>query len=482
MRPPKRQREFAEDRPRDQQSTHPQMCDDRFAGDVLGRIHDVTGFVQAWSLTRPRLYLLRSWPAVTCLGIVVMIVISAMLVPKNRLVPRYKKAAQAALRNNETGPAETMLRKVLAIDPEDHESRYGLALIAFEKSDRERAFELMRKLALETQYGPAHFWLASQLGELSKRRSLNQRERTLLGFHLRQASIHDPHNQEANFLMGHYSYKSGQYGDAVRFFGRAVVDYPESRLMWHDALRALSKIDDAEKVILDAEKFFRVQASRRPTDVKNRLLWAQTLTMRDDRSGATKILEEGVVLQPSNVDYRRALTAIYLEGSDHLLARSQHGEGISRLRRAAMLSPESEQVHERLYRNAISLGVPRTAARAILEELQSIFRPSAELHRTLARIALADEDMREASVNFRRASKLDPDDFRSANNLAWTLARLDPPQLDEALQIAEMAAELTAGLNEDHLAVINTHQDIVNRMSGQSLDVIAQGSNKSVVR
>ena len=93
MRPPKRHQEFAEDRSRDQQSTHPQMYDDRITGHVLGQVHDVTGFVQAWSLTRPRLYLLRSWPAMTCLGIVVMIMLSAVLVPKNRLVPRYKKAA-----------------------------------------------------------------------------------------------------------------------------------------------------------------------------------------------------------------------------------------------------------------------------------------------------------------------------------------------------------------------------------------------------
>ena len=482
MRPLKPKRQYAEDRVLEQQCPHTTMHDDQFTGHVLGGVHDVTGFVQAWSWTRPRLYLLRSWPAMMCLAVVIMIVASAMLVPQSRLIPRYKHAAETALRNNETDKAETMLRKVLAIDPNDHESRYSLALIAFEKNERERACELMRKLALETQYGPAHFWLASQLAERSKQKSLTQPERTLLGFHLRQASIHDPHNQEANFLMGHFSFESGRYSEAVQFFRRSVNDHPESRLMWHDALKALKKTDDAEKVIRDAEKFFRLQAARRPTDVKNRLLWAQTLTMRGDTVGATRILEEGVVLQPAEVDYRRALTAIYLQDSDRLLAQDLHRDGISLLRQAAMLSPESEQVHERLYRAAVSSGVTRAAARAILEELQSNVRPSAELHRTLARIALADNDMKEASIHFRRAFKLDPNDFRSANNLAWTLARLDPPQLDEALLIAEKAAELTKGLNEDHLAVINTQQDIVNRMSGQSQDTIAHGTSASVVR
>lgn len=454
--------------------------DDQFTSNVLSRIEDLSGFFQAWRWTRPRLYLLRSAPALACLGALAALLLSALMVPQSRLVPRYKHAANVALRDNDTDHAETMFRKVLAITPDDQESRYGLALIAYEKKDEHRAFRLMRKLALETQFGPAHFWLASQMVDKSKVTSLNPQEQTLLGFYLRQAAIHDAQNQEANFLMAHYAYNTHVYPDAIRHFRKSLIKHPEARLLLHDAYEKQGMSKQAEETIQEAESFYQKQAARKPTDVKNRLLWAQAVSMRGDVVSAMKILEEGVVLQPTEANYRRALTALYLKRSDTLMAQSSQQGGMTFLRQAVMVTPESPEGMERLLQQAIGSGHSRNSARRILQEMNTKLRPSGILNKTLARVALHDKDITTASQHFRRALKLDPTDYQTANNLAWTLARLNPPQLDEALLIAKQAAQLSKG-HESHIAVLDTHQDIVNRMTSRSKSMIAHGRDTSVM-
>lgn len=454
--------------------------DDQFTSSLLGRFEDLSGFFHAWNWTRPRLYLLRSAPALACIVVLAALALSALMVPQSRLVPRYKHAANTALRKNDTELAETMYRKVLAIAPADHESQYGLALIAFEKDDQNRAFRLMRKLALETQFGPAHFWLASNMVDKSKQAPLTRPEQTLLGFHLRQASIHDAQNQDASFLMAHYSYDSGVYAEAIRHFQRSFTKHPEARLLLHDAYQKQGMLEQATETIQHAEEFYQQQAARRPTDVKNRLLWAQTVSMRGDNAAAMNILEEGVVLQPGEVDYRRALTSLYLKRSDQLMAQSSQQTGMRFLHQAIMVSPESEQALERLLKQAVGTGHTRNSARSILREIDSKLRPTAIFNQTLARMALADDDMATASLHFRRALKLDPTNYRTANNLAWTLARQEPPQLEEALLIAGQAAELSSE-DEDYAAVMDTQQDIVNRMTGRSRSMIARGQKKPAI-
>ena len=467
--------EFARDR---QQRVA--VYDDQFTGNLLGRVENIVGFFQAWRWTRPRLYLLRSAPALACLGVLFALVISALMVPQSRLIPRYKYAANSALQKNDTDHAETMFRKVLAIAPDDLDSRYGLALIAYERKDKGRAFRLMRNLASETQFGPAHYWLASQMVEKSKLKPLTTQEQTLLGFHLRQAAIHDSSNQDAHFLMAHFSYDTHLYSDAVRHFQKSLPKHAEARLMLHDAYQKQGMIQQAQDSILEAEKFYRQRAAKEPTDVKNRLLWAQCVSMRDDVGAAMKILEEGVVLQPKEVDYRKALTTLYLRRSDQLMAQSSQPGGMSYLRQAVMVTPESPEALERLLKHAIGKGHSRNSARRILHEMNTTLRPSGILNQTLARIALHENDMLMASQHFRRAWKLDPTDFQTANNLAWTLARLDPPQLDEALLIAKQAAKLSKG-DESHMAVLDTHQDIVNRLTSRSTSMIAHGTDASVM-
>ena len=91
--------------------------------------------------------------------------------------------------------------------------------------------------------------------------------------------------------------------------------------------------------------------------------------------------------------------------------------------------------------------------------------------RTLGTLALADGSLEAADQYLRRAYEQDSTDYRTANNLA----RLDPTRLDEALELVDSAVELVPDDPEMTFAVLETREDILNRIRSPADPAEADG-------
>jgi cytochrome c-type biogenesis protein CcmH/NrfG len=226
-----------------------------------------------------------------------------------RVLDRYRFKAREAVETEDRLTARVLVPKLKELNPSHPETLYVVARFAELQGDSVTALAAMHKLAPPNRDGfaAAHYWMARHL--LSQRNSLEGSLCNVVIHHLEQACESQYHRRDAHLHLAKILVGQGRYQEAVEHFEAVVPARPEFGLplsVVHDALgesfRARAERDRAKEC-------FREQLEADQTNIRSRILLAQTLALGGNGSEAIEVLERGLAIADDE-NLRRAFVEI----------------------------------------------------------------------------------------------------------------------------------------------------------------------------
>jgi Flp pilus assembly protein TadD len=143
--------------------------------------------------------------------------------------------------------------------------------------------------------------------------------------------------------------------------------------------------------------------------------------------------------------FAESLVQLYVNSFDRLHKSSEMdlGELVRLLERAVKYGPKDTRVANRLAILAAKEGDEARRAQSLLKEVLARGIAPAVVHQILGTLASNRGENETAIFHLEQAYRLKPNMLVVLNNLAWTLAKNAPPQLDRALKLANAAVELS---------------------------------------
>jgi len=397
-------------------------------------------FIHDWWYSRPLRSLLRALPALSVMaGMAALIGLGASS-NKPRLIQRYKSASSAAIEREDFQTAEICLRKLAVLEPDNSQHRFTQGLIAERKEDFPEARRIMHRLASadKTGYAPAHFWQAVRL--------LEEKEKTpeslqLAHTHLLRTVDADPAHVKAHALLGQSYMSQRQPERAAAHLARVARVIPAVRVPLARVYVMLGQKNNAREQAGAARRHFADVVARNRENVSARLEWTKSELFLEEFASAEQILKEGRELDPANEALRNALAQVYSVWSDHL-PRTESVRRFELLAAACQLVPNEPTVLQQLGSLAGQENPNWKSVRALLRAALTDEKAAGVAHLILGTTASAERDYEQALMHLEEAFRRNPKSSATANNLAWVLANIAPPQLDRAIELANVAVEL----------------------------------------
>jgi tetratricopeptide (TPR) repeat protein len=397
-------------------------------------------FVNDWWWSRPWKRLLYCAPILGVAGLALVVSVWYLFTPTPRISYRYATVANRAIASGDYKTAELYTRKLIALEPANPEYRYSRAQLAAAAKDTDRAWAYMKELAPDDRagYAKAHLWQAAQM--LSGQRERTKEELALARRHLERAVDGLPENIDARGLLVQLYVADQQYEKAALHLAVVAEERPAARL---GLARIHAFLGDKELARKEAEAVsvhFAKLLHQNPDDIEARVRLAETYTFLEDYRRAVELLENG--LKRKNDDrYRQLLSQVYVIWSDHLPPEAV-SERLEYVQRAMDYNPAEYEVLKRMAQFAAKDSPHSQQMRQQLHEVLASGKAQATVHMILGTIGIQDGDLDKALFHLEQAHAQNGQIPAVVNNLAYLLARVDPPQLDRALQLADAAVEL----------------------------------------
>jgi tetratricopeptide (TPR) repeat protein len=445
---------------------------------VLRVVPRLFWLIGRWWHGRSFRLLLQGLPALL-FGIAALAVITlSLLTPAQELQACYQDHAENAFKTRDYKEALACYERLAILRGDEPEVLYKLAETAEEAGQRERAVVMMSQLApVDKQgYARAHFWQAHN-ALLAGKGSIQAQQLAVTHFQRALEGGFDDANAVHARLGDLYAQK-GQLEPAELHYIKAAQTKPyvRLRLMRVFALRGNKERARAEAQI--AANLFSTWAGADLYNHAARLHWAEAVTFLEDFPRALTILNEGWTGTGDAV-YPRALGQAYAFWFDfvsrspspdpalrlallerglqndpknvgllnRLLQITNLGEGrlISPVTSAGTLALAGSPAGPGAWLAASARLAQRTGdaehARQVLRRLLAQGQATAQAHFALGVDAWAHGRVKEARLHWERANQLAPHSPVIANNLAWLLYQLDPPDLPRALLLMNLAIE-----------------------------------------
>lgn len=360
----------------------------------------------------------------------------------NSLADDYRDAALRAFRDDDFKPAKLYFERLIELGGETPTAKYDLAITLSRLGSAERSEAIMNSLApLDgTGFARAHVWLARRL-LVPDEQSLSRDRLDLAYAHLMRAKPMLRNAPEIDWMLAQYFVAKGQGEAAIPHLAQASQQMPELCFELSLLYASLDQGEDARKAAYRADTHYRNQVLSDPYNHDARLRWASIRVNLQDFAAATRILTEGLALQPDG-PYQRALASTFVARYDHDVR--QQGDnpalGLELLRIALKHDPNSREALERL----IAIGDEASRASIEPEFLETLLASgyaNAFTHFVLGCRAWDANQVETALWHLERAYHLDEQLAPVANNLAWILTNSPVPDLDRALQIINSVIE-----------------------------------------
>lgn len=298
--------------------------------------------------------------------------------------------------------AGTLYRRVLAADPHALEALHGLALIAIDLGQPDRALPLLGK-CLEVE--PKNGLYLTSLGLTLLRKGDNSRAASLL---LDAANLM-PSLPEPRLYLARALGNLGRWGQAADVLSASAEVFPANAEIW-------AAKGHAERVLLrhaQAEESLRraLRLSPNDADILNNL--AVVLRAQERVEEAIGFYQQALAQAPD-----RALIHANLGNALTHLGRGPLGE--THLRRAVQLEPGNTEARTNLAAYLTAQERPADAIphfRAVLEKAPG----NVDAWTNLGVALLDTGDTAEAERCYRRAIALAPKNSEAHYNLAWIL-------------------------------------------------------------
>lgn len=436
-------------------------------------VHTIGRFLRKWIVSRPFPLLLWGLPAVAVLLAVGILVLTACRVSSSDLIVRYRESAREAIDRGDMKAAALWLEKTTQLNSNDPMHKFGLAVTIDQDGHRDRARQIMRRIAPAATegYPDAHFWLAQDL--IQQAIPISSETAKTIEHHLRQSLRSEQFKCEAHALLGHLLLDRRDLRQAVSHFQVAVKEIPEHHLLLAELYDRLGQPERTARSARLAAEHYSQLVEAEPDVWEHRLRWSRAELLRQDQSKAVAILEQGIDKAADPEPLREALVAACLDWLGDVAKRQPHnlGKQLDVLNIAFRHHPENAEVLGLIANLAIREQDGADNERAV--QLGNALKLSLATGSApaLVHLILGTRDIQygradSAMMHLELAHEANPTMPLVVNSLAWALAHEQPPNLGHALQLIDMAGQLSdypelRGTRAVVLAAVGRRQDAI---------------------
>lgn len=390
--------------------------------------------VQTWWNSNQFWNLLKGFPAIV--AIVVSGIIFASVHSEHASGRIYLQEARSALRQHDYERAEIFYDRAAELEFERPDIVFEIAQLAYLTEDHNRAEMLFTSIApIESRgYPDAHLYRAKQI--LVEATDFDQL--AIAETHLIHATSGD-NLPEAEAILGKLYLQTIEYEKAVRHLERACETNPEYSLALARACALAGDQAEAEQHGQVAIRYFEMLSGAEPTNLKLRFNWAEACSFLLRFEEAVKILQRGISLGNDETQVRRAIGQVYLAWFDHLEQQSPIDltQQFKVMAEGLKANPGEVNFLQRAMTIIRRSGSEAKNTKTLMEEMIVSGDGAALGHLVLGTMAIEQEEPQLAIKHLEQAIKLDAGMGFAANNLAWTLAHQETPQLERALKLAD---------------------------------------------
>lgn len=409
-------------------------------------------FVGLWFISRSPRLLLLGLPAMILFTAIPVMAISGRTATSRLDVRRtYETAAARAALAEDHDAAALWFRKLLTLNPNDQEVKFHLALAVDAQGDTARANALFDQLTPldKAGYPAAHFYRAGQIVDQEEPPTPDDYRRAV--WHLTQVLNQNPNDLQAKTLLANVQVMRGETAAAAEILEELVVAHPEVHLTVSGLYKKLGRDDTAEHHAHQARDRFRDLWDREPENVNHLLRLAEAHALSLQFREAETLLFEHLNKKLDVEATATALVKLAMLEVDLELEKDAPDWAlvVSLLERSLASGYLHGYVFER-----IALVVGRHSgekADQLREQLEAALadgRAPAVCHLLLGTLLGQNDQKADAIRHLEAARRVYPENPVVLNNLAYYLMESDPPQLEDALVHANLAAKLAPNTPE----------------------------------
>lgn len=381
-------------------------------------------------------YFLQGLPAVCTAIAVGIFALNVRMTPATAALNPYRIQAGEALQQKNYERARICFERLTQLDPTNSEYRFGLVQTLAALNQRDQLEAILEQLAPGDKqgYAKAHLVRARLILGSGKAtpETLIQAER-----HLIRTLQGEPDMIDAHVMLAVLYQQTGRGEKAEQHLKAASKVLPEYNLALARLYESRGRKDEALRLAKESANYFSTQSRANVDNHTARIGWAHALTLLDNYKEAFDILEQGLTMT-LNPLYRREMAALLVLWSDKEAAANKPGSQLILLDRALQLDPNVQGVPDRLLKLSNTKD-PADAekARAMMRSMLAQGKSPDLIHMVQGLDAWQRGKTEEARQELEQAYKLNPNAVVVANNLAWTLAHSDPPNLPRALEVID---------------------------------------------
>lgn len=415
-------------------------------------------FCKEYVETRKWWCLAKSVPVFLATILFAVVIIRNQTLEAETLVENYRDSAEKAIEAEDYEAAILLLRKLHKLQPEKQVHRYNMAICWEKLENQPRTAALMHSIAPVDQLGypQAHFWVAEKLRRSNSSPNINRSRLKAMEHHYRHA-MNDKTLRDRS--LGHLTQIYVDYAkldrslnlpedaeknakEAIRLYASIQNRGETYWLMFNSLYKFAGRTEQAktaaEKAIVDLKQ--RIQ--QQPQNTRLYFFFTQAAVELNDYPSALKMLEQGM-MQAEKADRKR-----FLEGLALLHCRwfdsipeSQTKYRLELINEAMRFGPDLPKVQTRLAQLVANANEDPNIIRVLENAILEGHAP-AIVHLTFADKAVEEQDYAKAIEHYELVITHQPQSVIAMNNLAMTLTKLQPPQLERAEEVINKAVSL----------------------------------------
>ncbi|QDS86560.1 Tetratricopeptide repeat protein [Rosistilla ulvae] len=385
------------------------------------------------------------------------------------LQQRYLQSLSRAVEEDQTEVAERYANKLTTLGvAERPEVQWIRTVIDLRQGRLETAQAMLAKLAPHDAVGypQAHLFIAQQL---ARQNGPDKQAATLLKHHLMAASSISAQQEWTAETLAKIYLAENDLKSATDQLETIAPEKPETWLVIAKIKQQQGDEAGQREAFQAATAALTKQITDQPDDTARRLLLAQA-TLKSEGFRATEaILLAGLKRNSEAAELRDALATLYVQHSDKIRSTAVSGSGeivdaFQLIKRAIKLAPNHSQALQRLVSFLDEPGLAEEHAQQMVSDLLASGKATANVHLLLATRAMMAGDDATAQIHMDQGFEKDPNLPTLLNNMAWLVARQDPPDLETALGYANKAIGLVGNNREIAMRVRDTRGHILVKM------------------
>ncbi|MCR9297011.1 MAG: hypothetical protein NXI32_30280 [bacterium] len=363
---------------------------------------------------------------------------------------------------------QMLLRRVLQLQDSNQRAKYLVAVEMANGGRLGQARSMMRHLAPAGDQGfaPAHAWLAVDF--------LNQGDRVLdpqqSSSLLNDLAVATSWSGSGARLTGIYASlleKSGQVGEALTVLSEAAASSDYLRLMLADMAKRHGRIKTYADITSVSKQKLEAKIRGGERTVEDYISLAQFFLLDGDAEKAHQALERALALDPNRPELKRLRSEAYRL---QYLSSMQVKDGqlqarLGLLDAALRVDPSNPKVGEEIAKlQAMGQATSNSLEQALQRQVGN-GEATAVAHMFLAERKLRNGEIALAVPHLKIALQQAPGSPTAQNNLALALALTDPSQLEQAMQLSQLAISNAPG-NAEYIDTLGQIREISGDLTG----------------